>query len=84
MYNITAQGDNPTFGAPTGVYYDGDQIKVRLTDDGTGRVLAWNAKYQDKIAVLPLASTTSKEVCVLLEYNSVDDKFDCMFAGEEA
>lgn len=77
LYHITALAATATFGAPTGTPSDGQQILMRVKDNGTARVLAWNAIYRASTD-LPLPSTTiaGKIMYVGFIYNAPDSKWD--------
>jgi hypothetical protein len=57
MYIVTALAENATVGVPSGTPVEGQQITLRIHDDGTARTLAWNAIY--RAAGLTLPTTTS-------------------------
>lgn len=42
---VTAQAANLTVAAPTGTPVDGQQLTVRIRDNGTTRTITWNAAY---------------------------------------
>ncbi len=81
-HNITAQGDAPTISAPTGLVYDGDRLRFRFEDDGTGRAITWNAIYE-AVELLPASTTAGKKLYVDFDYNASDVKFDCVHSVEE-
>ncbi|MAH45219.1 hypothetical protein CMI37_05285 [Candidatus Pacearchaeota archaeon] len=83
-YTITALTEGATFGIPSGSPADGDTLRIRIKDDGSGETLAWNAIYRTLIGTLPVATTASKTSYIDLCYNSADTKWDCLAAGEEA
>ena len=81
-HNITAQGDGPTISAPTGLVYDGDKLRFRFEDDGTGRAITWNAIYE-AVQPLPATTTAGKKLYIDFDYNAADVKFDCVYSVEE-
>lgn len=84
IYSLTALATNPTFGAPTGSPTDGQQLLIRVKDDGTSRTLSWNASYRSAAATLPTATTVNKTLYVQFLYHSADAKWDCMATGSVA
>lgn len=70
-YYLTALNVAPTFSAPSGSLTNGNILIIRIKDNGTARVLAWNAIY---IASpdLPLPTTTilGKTMYLTFVYNS--------------
>lgn len=49
---------------------------IRIKDNGTARVLAWNAIYRGGDTTLPTTTIISKTMFLLFVYNSVDAKWD--------
>jgi hypothetical protein len=79
MFVITALAADATFAAPTGVPTEGQQLMVRLKDNGTARTLAFNAAYRFSVD-LPFPNTTvaSKKLYMGFVYDSSDAKWDCV------
>jgi hypothetical protein len=77
LYNITALATAPTFGAPSGAPADGQGLIIRVKDNGTARLLAFNAIYRAS-SDLPMPTTTiiSKTLYMGFIYNSADTKWD--------
>lgn len=57
VYALTAQAANLTINAPTGTPVDGQQLTIRVRDDGTTRTLTWNAAFVE-FATDQLPATT--------------------------
>jgi hypothetical protein len=76
-YDLTALNTAPTFSAPSGSLTNGNILNIRIKDNGTARVLAWNAIY---IASpdLPLPTTTilGKTMFLTFKYNSATPGWD--------
>ncbi len=83
QYNVTALAEAATFGAPTGTPVDGQTLKIRIKDDGTGRAVAWNAIYRAIGTTLPTSTTAGKLIYIGLIYNSIDTKWDCVAVSTE-
>lgn len=84
LYLLTAQAAGATFGAPTGSPYPGQNLLVRIKDNGTARSLAWNAIYRAIGVTLPTTTVVSKTLYLGFKYNAVDTKWDCLAVGQEA
>jgi len=77
VYTVTALAEAATFGAPTGTPTNGQRLIIRVKDNATARVLAWNAIYRAGTDVaLPLTTVISKTVYCGFIYNSTDTKWD--------
>lgn len=57
VYALTAQAANLTINAPTGTPVDGQQLTIRVRDNGTTRTLTWNAAFVE-FATDQLPATT--------------------------
>lgn len=57
VYALTAQAANLTINAPTGTPGDGQQLTIRVRDNGTTRTLTWNAAFVE-FATDQLPATT--------------------------
>lgn len=77
FYSITALAAAATFGAPTGTPTDGQDLLIRVKDNGTARALTWNAIYRAAGADLPTTTTISTELYIWLVYNAEATKWDC-------
>lgn len=84
QYNLTALAAAATFGAPTGTPVDGQNLVIRIKDNGTARTLAWNAAYRVIGTTLPTTTVVSKTVYVGCRYNSADSVWDILAVGQQA
>lgn len=86
LYTITALATAPTFGAPTSTSAptQGQTLLIRIKDNGTARVLAWNAIYRAVGVTIPTTTVISKTLYVGMVYNSTDTKWDVVFTVIEA
>lgn len=76
-YLVTALAANATFGAPTGTPTDGQQLTIRIKDNGTARTLAWNAAYRASTDfALPTTTVISKTIYLTVAWNAADSKWD--------
>ena len=78
LFTVTALAANATFGTP-GLGVDGQTLTIRIKDNGTARVLAWNAIYRFS-AEIPAPTTTVINSTLYLNfiYNTADGKWDCV------
>lgn len=83
-YTVTALATNATFGAPTGTPTDGQNLTIRILDNGTARTLAWNAIYRPITITMPSTTVISKTMYLGMKYNSADTRWDVLAYGLEA
>ena len=76
QYNLTAQAEALTIGAPTGTPVDGNRLVIRLLDNGTARALTWNATYTPIGVVLPVSTVVGKTTYVGCLYNASATRWD--------
>lgn len=81
---ITALSSALTINAPTGTATNGMKLVLRITDDGTGRGLTWNAIFREFGATLPATTTANKTIYVGLIYNATATTWDVVAVTEEA
>lgn len=75
-YTVTALATNPTFAAPSGTASDQNEIRLRITDNGTSRTLTWNAIYDEGSDIaLPTATVVNETMYLLFVYNSATSKW---------
>jgi hypothetical protein len=84
QYEITAQSTSATFGAPTGTLYAGQKLTIRITDNGTGQALSWNAIYRAIGVVLPFETVANKTIYVGCIYNATVTKWDVIAVSQES
>ena len=73
-----------TIAAPTGTPSTGMKLVIRLTDDGTGRALTWNAIFRAIGVTLPTTTTANKILYVGCVYDEAGSKWDVVAVKEEA
>lgn len=68
---VTAQAAGLTIAAPTGSPADGQQITIRIRDNGTTRALTWNAAYVPfATGQLPTTTTINKTHYLVFWWNA--------------
>jgi hypothetical protein len=76
-YILTALATAPTFGAPTGTPTDEQSLVFRIKDNGTARLLNFNAIYRGgSNLVLPSTTIANKTMRIGFMYNAADTKWD--------
>lgn len=76
VFTVTALAAAATFAAPTGTPTNGQVLLIRIKDNWTARVLAWNAIYNASTDLpLPLTTVLSKTMYLQFVYNSTDSKW---------
>lgn len=84
LFTVTALATNATFGIPSGTPANGQQLTIRILDNGVSRTLGWNAIYREFYgAGLPTSTTISKTLYIDLIYNSADVKWDTLNVREQ-
>lgn len=77
MFTVTALAAGATFAAPTGTPTDGQQLLIRIKDNGTARALGWNAAYRGGTDIaLPTTTVLSKTMYIQFVYNFADTIWD--------
>jgi hypothetical protein len=77
IFMITALAVAPTFGAPLGSPPDGQGLIIRIKDNGTARLLAYNAIYRASTDLpLPTSTAVGKVLYLGFVYNAADTKWD--------
>lgn len=81
---VTALAEAAEFAAPSGTPANGNQLIVRVKDNGSARALTYNAIYRGIVDDLPATTTISKTIYMGFQYNSADSKWDMIAMVEEA
>lgn len=77
LYIITAQAGALLFNAPSGTPNQGQQLLIRIKDNGTARALTYNAIFRaSSDLALPSTTVLSKTLYLGFIYNSTDSKWD--------
>jgi len=80
---VTAQAAALTIAAPTGTPTAGQQLTIRIKDNGTARALAWNAIFRAFGTALPVTTTLGKTLYVRAMWNAADSKWDVINVIQE-
>jgi len=81
---ITAQSSALTIAIPTGSPADGVKQVIRIKDNGTARVLTFNAIFRTIGTTLPVNTTANKTLYIACIYNAIDAKWDVVAVSEES
>lgn len=87
QYNVTALAEPASFANPSGTPTDGQQLRLRLKDTGTGQPLTWTSGsggYRSCGATLPTTTVANKTTYITLIYNSAASVWDCIAVATEA
>lgn len=83
-FTVTALAAGATFAAPSGTPTNGQDMIIRIKDNGTARSLAWNAIYRAIGVTLPTTTVISKTLYIGMIYNTADSKWDVLGVSQEA
>jgi len=84
--DVTALASALTIAAPTGTPGNFQGLTLRFKDNGTARVLTWNAVYVAGGTALPVITVVNKILTVGFLYNSANglNKWQCVASAQEA
>lgn len=84
-YDITALATNITSFTTnlSGTPVNFQQLLIRIKDNATPRTLTWGASFASGGVTLPVTTVASKNLLVLLIYNSTTGKWVCWAADNE-
>lgn len=74
--SIDALAEDLTISSPTGMWTEGQELIIRIKDNGTPRTIAFDSKFKAVGVILPTTTVASKLIYLGIIYNAVDDKFD--------
>lgn len=57
---------------------DADMMMIQLTDNGTPATISWGASFESTTVTLPATTVASTMLRVLLQWNKVAGKWDCI------
>jgi hypothetical protein len=81
LHAQTALAAAVTYNAPTGAPRSGQDLWIRILDNGTARAIAWNAAFTStQGADLPTTTVASIIVYVHFMYNSASSKWEAVSA----
>lgn len=84
QYNLTAQAAGLTVAAPTGTPIDGQALMIRIKDNGTARLISWNAAFRAVGVTLPTTTVLGKVVYVGAKWNAAESIWDVLAVGQQA
>lgn len=84
MYAFTALAADLSINAPIGTPVNGSKLMFRILDNGTSRVITWNATYASIGVTLPTSTTASKTLYVGCIYNAANTRWDVVAVTTEA
>lgn len=87
IYAYTALASALTINAPTGTPLDGDKLMFRILDNGTARVLTWNATFTSMVGVAfsnSFSTTVNKTTYVGCIYNAANTRWDVVAITTQA
>jgi hypothetical protein len=79
QFNVTDLAQSATIEIPSGTPVDGQQLTIRIKDNGTIRVLIWTTSaggYRVIGTTLPTTTTANKVIYVGCVYNAQDRFWD--------
>lgn len=85
VYTVTALAGNITINAPSGTPTEGQELTIRIEDDGTSRTVTYNAAFRACLSGTALISATTigKEFYTKCIWNSSDSVWDIVAQTEE-
>jgi hypothetical protein len=86
-YVVTALAASPTIAAPSGSPVDGQQLIIRIKDNGTARALTWTTTSGGFRAIgspLPATTVAGKVLYVGCIYNSQDSFWDVVGISQQS
>jgi hypothetical protein len=87
QYNVTALAAGATIDAPSGTPLDGQNLTIRIKDNGVARALTWTTgsfnSYRVIGVTLPTTTVANKTVYVRCIYNSADSRWDVIGVHQE-
>jgi len=83
QYSLTALAAALSIEAPTGTPFNGQDLLIRILDNGTARALTWNSIFRVIGVTLPTTTVISKTMYIACIYNSTDTKWDVIGVREQ-
>jgi hypothetical protein len=84
LVTITAQATGLTLANPTGTFAEGQALMIRIKDNGTARIIAFDTNYRAIGVTLPTTTVLSKTLYLGIIYNSTDGKWDIVGLNQQA
>lgn len=76
MEIVSALSNTLTIASPTGTPTEAQELTFRIKDNGTARLVVWDAIFEDYTGSLPSTTIANKTVYVGCKYNAIDTKWD--------
>lgn len=83
VHIVTAQAATLTLNV-SGTPASGQQMVIRIKDNGSSQTLTWAANFRGVGVALPAATTAGKTMYVTCRYNAADAKVDVIAVATEA
>lgn len=80
---ITAQSEALTIANPSGTAANGNNLLIRIKDDGTARTITWGVNYKAFIQSLPVTTIAGKYRYFGFIYNSQSSTWDLVSVVDE-
>lgn len=81
VHAVSALAANLTINAPTGTPVDGQQLRIRIRDNGTSRTLSWNAAYSAVSSELWAATLINKSMIWTFLWSAATSKWEVASAN---
>lgn len=81
---ITALATGMTLEAPTGTPNDGQNLIIRIKDNGSAQTIAYDAIYRVIGVTLPTTTVSGKTIYLGMKFNAADDVWDVLSVGRQA
>ena len=86
IYAVSALAVTGAFAVPSGTPVNGQRLMIRIKDNGTARLLTWNAIYVASGVSLPTTTVAGKTMALGFVYNTDNalNKWQLLGASQEA
>ena len=81
---ITAQAAALFLANPTGTWAQGEDLMIRINDDGVARAITYDTKYRAVGVTLPTTTVANKVTYLGIIYNATSDTFDVIGVTTQA
>lgn len=81
---ITAQAAALFFANPTGTWVQGEDLMIRINDNGVARAITYDTKYRAVGVTLPVTTVANKVTYLGIVYNATSDTFDVIGVTTQA
>jgi hypothetical protein len=84
LFAVTALDAATVINAPSGTPVNGQNLTLRIKDNGSSQTLTWNPIYRTIGTTLPGSTSAGKVVYVILVYNAQDSTWDVLSVDRQA